>query len=133
MRHLFQKIGWENIKELCSGIKADSTKAIPRRIVKDYKVIKTDSLAAHHYLMDEGNNILLDCFLVDDSFYSSFEVAGNSLVTLARKQGNTIFHEIIMTPMKPSRLSETIDGQDTFRVESRKRVVIQKAYLKRIR
>jgi hypothetical protein len=107
----------------------DSTERVPRRVVKEYWVIKPDSLADHQFIMDERNGILLDMNLIDNTFYTSFEVASNRLLSTSRLVHDKLYHEILMSPLAKSRKSYAVEGKDTFHVEGLKDIVVQKAVL----
>lgn len=107
----------------------DSTAAVPRRIVKDYLVVQKDTAVGHKYVMDEQNGILLDMNLIDNTFYSSFQVASNRILSMNKLIDDKLYHEIIMSPVAKNRETFATEGTDTFFVNGMQEVVIQKAIL----
>lgn len=109
----------------------DSTARFPK-VVKDYYLVHPDSLAEGHYLIDEKDGIYLDMILIDNSFYSNFEVGNSSLMTIDRLQADgSIFHEIVSSPQNAVRESGTMSDGQYFGVKSYSKIGTQKAILKR--
>lgn len=107
----------------------DSTEAVPYEVVKDYLVIQKDTSIEHKYVMDEQNGILLDMNLIDNTFYTSFEVASNRILSTNKLIHDKLYHELIMSPVTKNRETFATEGQDTFFVDGMQEVVIQKAIL----
>ena len=63
-------------------------------IVKDYELIKPDSLAKNSYLLDEKDGIFIEEVLMGNTLYSSFSVAKSRIVSVLRKENNELFLEI---------------------------------------
>lgn len=103
-------------------------------IIKDYAVVRHDSMPPNQYIMDENNGIYLDRTLIDDAFYDYFEVNNLGLYGVTRLVGKDMFFEITFFPLTSEKhsifpMSETdMDTVASFRV-----IGTQKAFLKRIK
>ena len=105
-----------------------------KEIVKDYALVRHDSMPANHFLMDENNGIFLDRVLLGDAFYDYFEVSGTGLYGITRKVGDDLHFEIASFPLA-SRTHSTYQGTD-FDVDtvfSYKVINTQKVLLKRVK
>lgn len=104
-----------------------------REIIKDYYLLKPDSLDAGSYLLDEKDGIIIEQTLLANTFYSNFSVAGNYLSSSLRKIGNTIYFEVISAKKKEhlSTKNEAKPGQIVFEVKSFPPNATQKAILKK--
>lgn len=89
-------------------------------LVKDYELIKPDSLPKNNYLLDEKDGILIEEILMGNSLYSSFSVSGYRLFSILRKEGDELFFEIITTKEAHSLSTRTkADNQaDVYVVKS---------------
>lgn len=75
-------------------------------IVKDYELIKPDSLKEDTYLLDEKNGILIEEIILGNTLYSSFSVSGYRLFGVLRKEGRDLFYEIVTTKNENSLISK---------------------------
>jgi hypothetical protein len=89
-------------------------------MVKDYTIIKPDSLGPGHYLTDENNGLLLDLVLMGNSFYSIFSVAGQTLSYTLKHNGDHIFLEIFVVDDNSGRDTKTegAENETVFEVTS---------------
>lgn len=117
----------------------DSTKLIPVKVVKDYKIVWNDSLEKGHFLMDEQNGIFLDMRLIDNTIYSCFDVLNqakaktNRLVSIDRLlTKNVLYHEVI-SYQEPENKTGNEGQSEGFTVKSTQKVSTQKATLKRVK
>jgi hypothetical protein len=117
----------------------DSTKLYPVKNVKDYKIIRNDSLEKGHYLMDEQNGIYLDLRLIDNSLYSCFDVVNEAKAKTTRLVSidkllnkNVLYHEIISYP-EPDKKTGNEGTSEGFTVKSTEKISTQKATLRRIK
>jgi len=103
-----------------------------KEIIKDYHLIRHDSMPKNHYYMDENNGILLDRVFLGNAFYDYFEVAGTGLYGVTRKEGDDIHFEISSFALS-SKTYSTYQGSefDVDTVTSFKVVNTQKVLLKR--
>ncbi|RMG22153.1 MAG: hypothetical protein D6730_17060 [Bacteroidetes bacterium] len=74
------------------------------RTVREYELVVQDSLKGH-YLIDEKNGILLDSYLLGNSFCSLFEVGSSSLLVTYRLEGETLIFEVVAGKSEPLRQS----------------------------
>lgn len=110
----------------------DSTERFPM-VVKDYILVHPDTLPEGHFLIDEKNGIYLDMILIDNSFYSCFEVNKTLLLSIDRLNADgSIYHEIISSHLSGARESGATSDDSYFGVKSYSRVGTQKAILKRV-
>ncbi len=65
--------------------------------VKDYRLIRPDTLPPNVYLTDEQNGIYIQEVLMGNTFYSSFSVGESRLFSTMRNEGDAIYWEIITT------------------------------------
>lgn len=104
-----------------------------KEIIKDYNLVRHDSMPKNYFIMDENNGILLDRILLDDAFYDYFEVNGLGLYGITRKMGDDLHFEIASFRKNTATVSR-YDGED-FQVDSvvsYKVVNTQKVLLKRV-
>jgi len=89
-------------------------------IVKDYELIKPDSLSKNVYLLDEKDGIFIEDVLMGNTLYSAFSVAGSRLVSILRKEGNELFLEIFSSRDKSSLTSKNKaeKSENVFEVKS---------------
>lgn len=105
-----------------------------QEIVKDYAVVRHDTMPPNHYVMDENNGIFLDMTLLDNAFYDYFEVGKLGLYSISRLVGKNLHFEVTSFPLDSEKhsifpMSETdMDTIKSFRVIS-----TQKALLKKIK
>lgn len=103
-----------------------------QKIVKDYFIVRHDSMPKNHYYTDENNGILLDKVLLDNAFYDYFEVGSTGLYGKTSKQGSFIHFEISSFPLAAKTLStyqssETkVDTITSFKVMSTQKVLLRK-------
>jgi len=123
-----------NPKDIIWRTTYDSTAAVPFKVVKDYTIIKPDSLKNGHYLMDEKNGIYLDMRLIDNTLYSCFDVRSyNSTSRLISIEtllpGKNLYHEVI-SYKEPDKKSGDSGASEGFSVRSTSEISTQKATLK---
>jgi len=104
-------------------------------VIKDYFIVKPDSLAANIFLLDEKDGIYILQTYMDNCLYSSFSVAGNYLNSIIRKSDDTIYFEIFSSSTKESLKSqnEAKKGQVVFIVRSFPPFTTQKAILRKVK
>lgn len=117
----------------------DSTTNFPLKNVKDYKIIRNDSMENGRYLMDEQNGIYLDLRLIDDALYSCFDVVNEAkskttrLVSIDRLLNkNVLYHEVI-SYQEPDKKTGNEGLSEGFTVKSTEKISTQKATLKRVK
>jgi hypothetical protein len=90
------------------------------KLVKDYALIKYDSLPANEYLLNEKDGILIQMVKLGNSLYSNFSAAGQYLTSVMRKEDNEIFYEIIASKENYGLMTQNIaeNKQDIFQVKS---------------
>jgi len=105
-----------------------------REIIKDYLLVKPDSLKAGTYLLDEKDGIIIQQTLLGNTFYSSFTVAGNYMNSIMRKTGNVIDFEVISSIKKESlsTKNKAKEGQIVFEVKSFPPFATQRVSLMRV-
>lgn len=89
-------------------------------IIKDYELIKPESLAKNIYLLDEKDGVLIEDVLMGNALYSAFSVAGSRLVSILRKEGDELFLEIFSSKAKSTLSSKNKSDkpEDVFEVKS---------------
>lgn len=105
-----------------------------KEIIKDYALVRTDSMPKNHFLMDENNGIYLDRVLLDNGFYDYFEVGNLGLYGITKKVGDDIHFEIASFSLD-SKTYSTYQGTE-FQVDtvtSYKVINTQKVVLKRVK
>lgn len=102
-------------------------------IIKDYYLIKPDSLAEGSFLLNEKDGIIIAQTLIGNTFYSNFTVAGNFLSSTMRKTGNLIEFEVLSSKKKESLTTKNKakPGQIVFEVKSYPPYATQRAVLKK--
>jgi hypothetical protein len=101
-------------------------------IVKDYIIRKTGD-AKSEYILDELDGILIEMTLMDNCFYSSFEVLGNLYMTTLYKRGDDLFFDLVVVSIEPTKESTSEEDEEgnSFQVSSYKPTLHQSVYLKR--
>ena len=104
------------------------------KVVKDYRIIKTDSLPENVYLMDELNGIVIQQTLMGNTFYSNFSVANNRLFSILRNELDYIEFEISSMRNEPTLISKNkpLDNSEIYEVKNFAPFTTQRAYLFRI-
>ncbi len=89
-------------------------------IVKDYELIKPDSLAKNTYLIDEKDGILIQNTLIGNTLYSNFIVSGSLLCSILRKENNDLFFEIFTSKDQYTLSTQSVatGTEDSFIVDS---------------
>jgi hypothetical protein len=102
-------------------------------VIKDYYLIKPDSLPENSFLLDEKDGILILQNYMDNCLYSSFSVAGNYINSTMRKEKNTIYFEVFssMTKERLKTQNKAKKGQTVFIVRSFPPFTTQKAKFKK--
>lgn len=98
-------------------------------IVKDYYLEVVD-LEKGHFITDEDNSILLDTYLVENTFYSRFLVQNNLILSMYRWENEKIHFEIVFGNDEP--IQTTGGEEDIPEVQSYTIPIIQKATLEKI-
>lgn len=103
-------------------------------VIKDYYLLKNDTLAKNSYLLDEKDGIYILQSYMDNCLYSSFTVAGNYLNSIIRKNDDIIDFEIFSSLTKESLKSQNKakKGQTVFTIQSFPPFTTQKAKLKKV-
>jgi hypothetical protein len=129
----------ENPKAIVWRTTYDSTAAFPFKVVKNYVIIQPDSLKEGHYLMDEQNGIYIDMQLIDNCFYSCFDVISTEKGSISRiistdrlLNRNELYHKIISSP-PPVKKSGDIGVSKGYQVLSSPDISVQKAVLRRVK
>ena len=89
-------------------------------VVKDYVLKQTDA-EQHEYVLDEGDGIVLNAYLLGDQLLSTFEVQGALLTSRYRREGDRLIFEI--TSGKPL---STTQGVTSYSVISLQRAVLRR-------
>lgn len=89
-------------------------------VVKDYTLRLTDA-DQQHYVVDEGNGIVLKAYLLGDQLLSKFAVQGSWLTSCYQRAGDTLVFEIT----SGQRLDET-EGVTNYEVISLQRAVLRR-------
>lgn len=99
--------------------------------VKDYQLIKPDSLPANMFLLDEKDGIYIQMVYLDNAFYSHFSVAGQRITSILRKEQSFMVYEIIVSNEKQGMSSQNTrdDSKGLFVVSSYPPFVVQRAIL----
>ena len=103
-----------------------------KEIIKDYALIRHDSMPKNHYYMDENNGILLDRVLLDNAFYDYFEVGGTGLYGITRKVGDDIHFEIASFALASKTYSTyqgsefEVDTVTSFKVNNTQKVLLKR-------
>ena len=97
--------------------------------IRNYTLIEKDKEKGH-YLMDEQNDILLDCYYIGGVFWSAFEVQDTKLLSIDRKEGKTLISEIMYGPAEPVQTtggtSEEIPPVKSYGIKGVQRAVMRK-------
>lgn len=101
-------------------------------IVKDYALL-VDTNKTGHYIIDEGDGILLDAYLLAQKLYCTFDVEGRLFFTTYEVLNGNLIFEIIYGPLTKDTTTGggKVDGQDTPVVGVYKTQGLQKAVLSR--
>jgi len=67
-------------------------------VVKDYMLLRLDSLPPHTFLMDENNGLYIPETLIGNTMYSTFDVAGNRLSGMLSWHADGLYWEIHTAP-----------------------------------
>lgn len=102
-------------------------------IVKDYLIIKPDTLAGHEYFLDEQDGILISMSLIDDCFYSSFDVGNMRIHTVMRRYDDGIYFDLFSGASSASMITNSIpdDKGQTYKVEDYRPSGSQHIYFRR--
>ena len=95
---------------------------------RKYELIPKD-IEKGHYITDEKNSIFLDDYYLGGALYSRFEVMGNLLTAIYRRDGDVMHFEIISGSSTP--ITETGGEDDIPKVSSYAIPVAQHAVLYR--
>ncbi len=104
-------------------------------IVKDYQIVKQDSLPAHVFLLDEKDGIFIPMYMMDNCFYSRFEVGdmGLSSIMQFRPDGD-IFFEIFSNKISSADQSSSNpdDEGHSYELTSYETFTTQKVLFKKV-
>lgn len=67
--------------------------------------LRPDSTDSSHWLLDEGNGIVLDTYLYGNVLYSNYEVMDQIFVVRDELRGDTLYHEITVAPALPKHVT----------------------------
>ena len=101
-------------------------------VVKDYTLL-VDTALAGHYIIDEGDGILLDAYLFAQKLYCTFDVEGRLFFTSYELQNDNLIFEIIYGPFAKHATTGggKVDGEDVPTIGVYQTQGLQKAVLKR--
>jgi hypothetical protein len=101
------------------------------RQVKDYQLIKPDSLPEAMFLLDEKDGIYIQMVYMGDAFYSHFSVAGQRIISILRKEHGFLLYEIIVSNENQGMRSQNNkdESKGLFVVTSYTPFVVQRAIL----
>ena len=90
-------------------------------IVKDYQVKRVGD-GKVNFLLDEKDGIMIEMSLMNDCFYSMFEVLDNIYTTTLRKSGETLFFDLYSSSMNAGSMTKNgaEDPEEVFEVTSYK-------------
>jgi len=63
-------------------------------IIKDYEIVKPDSLNQNNYLLDEKDGIIIQSTLMGNTLYSNFIVSGTLQCSILCKVGDDLYFEV---------------------------------------
>ncbi len=69
--------------------------------VKDYALVKPDSLAAGMYWVDENNGLFISSSYFDNVFYESYSFGEQNFQVRIEHKGDHIVQELTVQPQKP--------------------------------
>jgi hypothetical protein len=78
----------------------------------------------NHYIIDEGDNLVLDCHIIGDKMYSTFETNGNVLTASYEFINDKFIFEVTMARRNP-KAHPTVDTYYTS--------VVQRVVMDRVR
>jgi hypothetical protein len=92
--------------------------------------LRTVDQASGHYVIDEGDGIMLDSYVHDNKMFSSFMVMENSLITTYERQGDELIFEVIFGKSQAVRTSggssEQVPEVKSYPISSYQRGVLRK-------
>ncbi|MFN8257133.1 MAG: hypothetical protein U0W24_15665 [Bacteroidales bacterium] len=103
-------------------------------IIKDYELVKPDSLKRNNFIIDEKDGILIEATFMGNTLYSSFIVYGSLISSVMKMEKDEIFYEIY-TASDQATLSTKNDPKnvsDSFTVESYPPFTTQFVRLKKV-
>lgn len=92
-------------------------------ILKDY-LLRLKDKSTSHYIIDEGDNLVLDCHIIGDKMYSTFETNGNLLTASYEFINDKFIFEVTMARRNP-KAHPTVDTYYTS--------VVQRVVMERVR
>lgn len=103
-------------------------------MIKDYLLVKPDSLASGVYLLDEKNGIIIQQVLMGNTFFSNFTVAESHIFTILRKNGEYIEMEVTSSKKLPVMTTRNHTGKNekVFEIKSMLPYTTQFAILKKV-
>ena len=88
-------------------------------VVKDYVLRQNDEQP--HYVLDEGDGIVLNAYLLNDQLLSTYEVQGSLLTSRYRREGDQLIFEITS-----GKQMSTTQGVTNYSVASLQRAVLRR-------
>ena len=90
-------------------------------VVKDYE-LRRDGASTVDFLLDEKDGIIIEMTLLNNCFYSMFEVMGNLYSTTLRKENDELLFDLFSTQKEGAMLtkSEADENGDVYEVASYK-------------
>lgn len=127
----------QSVKMELHVLPADSTDQYSWRLIygqqgKDNRpyLLKPFNKARGHWLIDEGNSIVLDQFLIGDRFCGSFTVDGNTILNSYTLEGDSLIVEFYNFQEKPIAVSGGRDSTQpkvkTYGMRSFQRAVLRR-------
>jgi hypothetical protein len=99
--------------------------------VRPYTLRKVDTVK-NHWVIDENNGILIDCYWLGNKLISAFAVQGNVVQDSYWLQNNELHFEFISYGQKPTSTTGT-DTEDSPTVDLMKIRSYQKGVMKRVK
>ncbi len=102
--------------------------------IKNYIIIKPDSLDHMVYQLDEQDGIIIDQNFIDDTFYSSFTVAGMYITSRMRRIEGGIEYEVITSKEEKTRSTKnrSENPEEVFVVDSYPPYTIQRVLFSKV-
>ena len=103
-------------------------------IAKEYKIVRSDSLDAHIYLLDEQDGTFIPLVLMDNCFYSTFDVQNMRISSVMRFEGSQIFFELFSAKIDASTETQSNPDEqgDSYLVTNYSPFITQKVLFKKI-
>ena len=102
--------------------------------MKDYHICRPDKNDTINYLLDEKDGIVIPMVLMNNTFYSLFEVSGNIINSTIQKRGNDLYYDLIMASEETKAVTNSVpmtEEEQSYQVTSYPAHVHQTVLLKR--